>query len=620
MTLPPIAARWYNGGMKTNLLPVVGAAAVLAGCATVKEPAYDTLIMNVSYTDADSVILCRMNHSHKQYGYTDDFLEEDGIYVFSAEESEPVVVAAYGAASATSKKTTVRGYDSVTDRKASRTSSKSAPVPAPESVDIAMVEYDMAEEGVHKGEHTTSETSYMVNNISAGLLTAGEVNDFAKWGIWPEYLAKVENKKINNTWGIQATQRYMVQVVSPDGYPMVNIPVTLNDAQGNTLFQARTDNTGKAELWNGLVTPPTKGKLTIKTDGQTIAAIPFERGINTIILQEKEPCKIPMNADVFFIIDATGSMGDELHYLQAEMKDVIARSQSAVEGLAIRTGALVYRDHGDNYLTRIMPLNNNIEETQRFIDQQHAMGGGDFEEAVPEALMATINAAGWNDEARARIAFLVLDAPCHHDSVTLSLLHEQILNAAAYGIRLVPVVCSGLDEKGELLMRSLSLATNGTSFFLTDDSGIGGTHLKPSTDSIKVEHLNDMLVRTIIEFTRMPDCNTQEWVDEAMDDDPIEQFLPNPTDDKTIPDITSTDLMISAFPNPCSQFCTVTLPCKVEAIYLLDVSGKTVRIFPAHDAGNMELDVRNLSTGVYFIKVYAQNRWLTAKILVQGNF
>ena len=30
--------------MKTNLLPVVGAAAILAGCATVKEPAYDTLI------------------------------------------------------------------------------------------------------------------------------------------------------------------------------------------------------------------------------------------------------------------------------------------------------------------------------------------------------------------------------------------------------------------------------------------------------------------------------------------------------------------------------------------------------------------------------------------------
>ena len=30
--------------MKTNLLPVVGAAALLAGCVTVKKPAYGTLI------------------------------------------------------------------------------------------------------------------------------------------------------------------------------------------------------------------------------------------------------------------------------------------------------------------------------------------------------------------------------------------------------------------------------------------------------------------------------------------------------------------------------------------------------------------------------------------------
>ena len=34
----------YNGGMRTRLPFVIGAAAALAGCATVKEPAYDTLI------------------------------------------------------------------------------------------------------------------------------------------------------------------------------------------------------------------------------------------------------------------------------------------------------------------------------------------------------------------------------------------------------------------------------------------------------------------------------------------------------------------------------------------------------------------------------------------------
>ena len=156
-----------------------------------------------------------------------------------------------------------------------------------------------------------------------------------------------------------------------------------------------------------------------------------------------------------FRFDATGSMGDELRYLQAEMKDVIARAKDATGGLNIRTGAVVYRDHGDEYITRISRLTNDIKMTQAFIDKQEANGGGDYPEAVPEALMAALNSSGWDSGARARIAFLILDAPCHQDSATIALLHDQILNAAAQGIRVVPVVCSGLGESGELLLRSI---------------------------------------------------------------------------------------------------------------------------------------------------------------------
>ena len=124
---------------------------------------------------------------------------------------------------------------------------------------------------------------------------------------------------------------------------------------------------------------------------------------------------------------------------------------------------MVYRDHGDDYITRISRLTDDITTTQMFIDKQEANGGGDYEEAVPEALMAALNSAGWNESSRARIAFLILDAPCHQDSATVALLQEQVLNAAAMGVRIVPVVCSGLDKAGEMLMRSIALLTNGTS-------------------------------------------------------------------------------------------------------------------------------------------------------------
>ena len=375
------------------------------------------------------------------------------------------------------------------------------------------------------------------NAVSAGKLTAGEVNDFTK----------------------------------------------CTDKHGNTVFQAITDNTGKAELWNGLFGTP---------------ADVDQPAWQTIVLDETE-CDLPQSVDVLFVFDATGSMGDELRYLQAEMKDVISRASAATGGLAIRTGAVVYRDHGDEYITRISRLTDDIATTQTFIDKQHAAGGGDYPEAVPEALMAALNSAGWDDNARARIAFLILDAPCHEDSATLALLHDQILNAASVGVRIVPVVCSGIGESGEYLLRAMALATNGTSFFLTDDSGIGHTHLKPTTDSLKVEHLNDMLVRTIVEFSYMPDC-TGHWHEEQIEQ-LEEQFIPNPFSQQEIAQDPS-------------------IPHGPTTLYLLDVAGKLIRIYngilsDASDSQLSRLGIQ-LSTGIYFVKAFYDGEWHTKKILV----
>lgn len=424
--------------------------------------------------------------------------------------------------------------------------------------------------------------AYESNDVSAGKLTAGEVNDFTKWELWPSILDN-SHKSFLKDWRIEARERYTVQVTNKRGYPIVNHPVSLTDKNGNTVFQAVTDNTGKAELWNGLT-----GKR---------ADVMQEKWTNIIV---DEVCEAPEGVDVVFVFDATGSMGDELRYLQEEMKDVIARAKEATGGLNIRTGAVVYRDHGDEYITRLSRLTEDIATTQTFIDRQEANGGGDFPEAVAEALMAALNGAGWNEQARARIAFLILDAPCHQDSATIALLHDQILNAAALGVRIVPVVCSGLDESGELLMRSIALATNGTSFFLTDDSGIGLTHLKPTTDSLKVEHLNDMLVRTIVEFSIIPNCEGH-WNDEV--ENVEEAFVPNPFE---IIDLTPEEIAEKDSPT---------------TLYLLDISGKLIYVYEGRleDAGDSQLSglpIPMLSTGVYFVKAFYDGEWHTKKILV----
>ena len=302
-----------------------------------------------------------------------------------------------------------------------------------------------AEAAVHEADYDAAvyeaaAPSAANHAVAAGQLTAGEVNDFTKWRQWQKIVEDTENARWFEPWHMTPRERYTVQIMNREGFPIANYPVGLHDKKGNTVFLAMTDNTGKAELW--------------KMDERLEVRVPEQTEI------VDEPCDAPTDVDVVFVFDATGSMGDELHYLQAEMKDVIARASTATGGLTIRTGAVVYRDHGDEYLTRISRLTSNIRTTQAFIDKQQANGGGDFPEAVPEALMAALNSADWNENARARIAFLILDAPCHQDSATVALLQEQVLNAAAMGVRIVPVVCSGLDKAGEMLMRSIALLTN----------------------------------------------------------------------------------------------------------------------------------------------------------------
>lgn len=479
-----------------------------------------------------------------------------------ADGAADIVVTGYGLpASARSEKVTtsvpIRGVGSLSEAEVARyaKASKDASLPKVESVEVLSIVED--------------------NSATAGRLTAGEVNDFAKWYFWPTVIDST-HKEFVKDWNLSPKHRYTVQVKNQAGYPIANYPVNLTDKQGNTVFQAVTDNTGKAELWNGLM-------------GQ--AADVDQEAWQTIVVDE--PCETSETVDVLFVFDATGSMGDELRYLQAEMKDVISRAKEATNGLNIRTGAVVYRDHGDEYITRLSRLTEDVETTKSFIDQQSAGGGGDYPEAVPEALMAAINSGGWDSNARARIAFIILDAPCHQDSATVALLHEQVLNAAAQGIRIVPVVCSGIEESAELLMRCIALVTNGTSFFLTDDSGIGDTHLKPTTDSLKVEHLNDMLVRTIVEFSTMPNCLNEE----ILNDEIVKDFVPNPFDAKDLEN------------NP-------DIPHGEGIHYLVDISGKLLGIMEG-DIDHLPITNYQLPIGVYFIKSYYDGEWHTKKILVK---
>lgn len=334
-----------------------------------------------------------------------------------------------------------------------------------------------------------------------GLVTAGEWSDLDNWDFYQKTLMKEPFKGFPDDWQMYTNHRIAVALTAKNK-PAANATVTLfrNDTP---IWTTKTDNLGRAELWVGAFQKekelnPTLLRLKVNEQWVSTATI-SETQVNRIALDETLPS--PTNqVQIAFMVDATGSMGDELEFLKMDLKKVINEVQKTNTQLKISTATVFYRDEGDEYVVKHSPFTEDINQTTEFISQQRADGGGDFPEAVDKALVQ-LNQLQWQPEARTRIAFLVLDAPPHNKPAVISSIQYSVKTAAASGIKLIPVVASGIDKTTEFLMRFIAMYTNGTYVFITDHSGIGNKHLEPSVGEYQVEKLSDLMVRLIKKYS-----------------------------------------------------------------------------------------------------------------------
>lgn len=332
-------------------------------------------------------------------------------------------------------------------------------------------------------------------------LTAGEWNDLNHWNFWTSLMNNQEWSQQQSSWEFYTKKRISVQLQNKQQQPLSNYTVTAS-ANGSVLWQALSNFEGKAELWPSLYSNSQQKIVVSVTDAEGEEVYrkmtgPENRGLTITLDRDVTAIR---NLDVLFMVDATGSMGDEINYLKSELEDITGRLKGNKK-LITRTALVFYRDHGDEYLIRDFGFDENMARVKQNLSAQHAGGGGDFEEAVDEAMENAIDQQEWtNSAASAKIMFMILDAPPHHTPEKIRSIQASVKKAAGKGIILIPVVASGIDKNTEFLMRFMAMATNGTYVFLTDDSGIGNSHLKPTTGSYEVEHLNHLLSRLIRKY------------------------------------------------------------------------------------------------------------------------
>jgi hypothetical protein len=345
--------------------------------------------------------------------------------------------------------------------------------------------------------------STVIDTLQAGVLTAGEWNDLDNWDFFTELYQETELSSTLETWNYNFLNRYSVIVKDAANKPVVDCTVALLSASSNILWTTKTDNFGKAELWlttNDSLSNNCIIKVSTNVEDKTInTPIVYNSGVNEVYLSSTYTAS--NKADIMFVVDATGSMCDEIEYLKTEVMNVIESVKSNKPGISFNTASVFYRDEGDDFVTRFSPFTTNIETTVNYIKNQSCGGGGDFPEAVHEALKVAIEDQQWSDNAITRIIFLVLDAPPHENIDVINKISSEINHAASMGIKIIPITASGIDKPTEFIMRSFAIATNGTYVFLTDDSGVGGEHLQPTIGEYEVELLNALMVRLIEKYT-----------------------------------------------------------------------------------------------------------------------
>ena len=328
---------------------------------------------------------------------------------------------------------------------------------------------------------------------AAGRLTAGEWRDVDHWSFWSDLRRRQSALTPDQAlaqFDLAADHLITVTLRAHSKRPAIDAPVRLYDGAQRLIAEARTNAFGQAHLVFGSAQAP----LSLQVAGTHHAVTPAQQLEYTIAAPEPAPI-----LDVMLVVDVTGSMCDELSWLQREMTDVLDRALEETPNLALRTSANAYRDHGDQFVVKPAPFRKTPAAAIADLNAVACGGGGDTPEAVDDALVDALEAHDWSPNATGRLLFLVLDAPPHQTAEVKARLARSVALAQKKGVRIIAVAGSGIDKTAEFFLRGVSALTGGTYVFLTDHSGIGESHIKPTVGPHRIEALNDLMVRLIRE-------------------------------------------------------------------------------------------------------------------------
>jgi Mg-chelatase subunit ChlD len=346
----------------------------------------------------------------------------------------------------------------------------------------------------------------------ADRVTAGVVDDNADFGAYLAYRQRHAGLPVRD---LDVRDRVRLTLHDTDGrvVPDAEVSVTGEDGardegNGRTLF-ARTDGGGQAWLH-----PRAAGlrgdRFEVRVrkpgvDGMLTARAQWRRGqadALQLTLDGVAPLP-PTRLDLVFLVDATGSMADEIRKLRDSMLAMAAQIGALPGRPSICYGLVAYRDRGDAFFVRAQDFTDDLDAFQHSLAALRADGGGDMPEALNEALHTAVHRLSWRGGDATRLVVLLADAPPHLDYGAPT-YDDDAQGALARGIKLLTIGASGLDPTGEYVFRQLAQLTGGRFVFLTyadarDPRSGPGRETVHDVRGYSVETLDRLVVRLVRE-------------------------------------------------------------------------------------------------------------------------
>jgi Mg-chelatase subunit ChlD len=296
-----------------------------------------------------------------------------------------------------------------------------------------------------------------------GPVRAGEWDDNANYREFQRYLTTTPGLAFHR---VDVSNRQFLVVRDAEGRAVPRCPVTVRDDDGRTVTLSTTAS-GRAVLFpraEGLLAPAATATVTCD-DGRAMARISLDRPDGVIDLKLDSRRVTPKRSvDLAFILDTTGSMGEEIAAVKATIHKVASTLQQ--KDVTLRIGLVEYKDRTDPFVTRVYDMTSDVAHFRADVSRLSAGGGGDYPESVNEGLHVGLTRLEWSGDAVLKLAFLIGDAPPHLDYAQDADYAEEIKGAAHRGIQVFTVAASGMDALGQVVWRQIAQYTGATNLFV----------------------------------------------------------------------------------------------------------------------------------------------------------